>query len=96
MATRIRLADVLSSASKESALPRQVVDRVADPRLDLDNLTVPSGPGQAAVDGFREADASQRELVDYFGKLIAERRGRPKDDLLSAFIAAGGQRQHPG
>ena len=47
-----------------------------------------SGRGQAALDGFREAHRSQRELVDYFRVLIAERRGRPKDDLLSAFIAA--------
>ena len=47
-----------------------------------------SGRGQAALDGFREAHRTQREFVDYFRTLIAERRRRPKYDLLSAFIAA--------
>jgi pimeloyl-[acyl-carrier protein] synthase len=47
-----------------------------------------SGRGQAALDGLREAHRSQRELVDYFRRLIVERRRRPKDDLLSGFIAA--------
>jgi cytochrome P450 len=47
-----------------------------------------SGRGQAALDGFREAHRCQRELVGYFQALIALRRRRPKDDLLSAFIAA--------
>jgi cytochrome P450 len=47
-----------------------------------------SGRGQAALDGFRETHRSQVELVDYFTVLIAERRGRPKADLLSALIAA--------
>jgi cytochrome P450 len=47
-----------------------------------------SGRWQAALDGFREAHRCQRELVGYFQALIALRRRRPKDDLLSAFIAA--------
>jgi len=80
-------------------LPALVIgDLLGVPRHDRPNFQawsdgiaagmVLSGRGQAALDGFREAHRSQRELVDYFRVLIAERRGRPKDDLLSAFIAA--------
>jgi cytochrome P450 len=82
-----------------SPLPALVIgDLLGVPRDDRSTLQVwsdgiaagmvLSGRGQAALDGFREAHRCQRELVDYFQALIAERRRRPKDDLLSAFIAA--------
>src|ERR1700730_13076712 len=44
--------------------------------------------GQAALDGLVEAHHCQRELIDYFQGLIASRRVQPRDDLLSALIAA--------
>jgi cytochrome P450 len=80
-------------------LPALVIgDLLGVPREDRSTLQVwsdgiaagmvLSGRGQAALDGFREAHRCQRELVGYFQGLIALRRRRPKDDLLSAFIAA--------
>jgi pimeloyl-[acyl-carrier protein] synthase len=80
-------------------LPALVIgDLLGVPREDRSTLQVwsdgiaagmvLSGRGQAALDGFREAHRCQRELVGYFQALIALRRRRPKDDLLSAFIAA--------
>jgi pimeloyl-[acyl-carrier protein] synthase len=80
-------------------LPALVIgDLLGVPREDRPSLQawsdgiaagmVLSGRGQAALDGLREAHRSQRELVDYFRGLIVERRRRPKDDLLSGFIAA--------
>ena len=77
---------------------RETGDLLGVPREDRQSLQawsdgiaagmVLSGRGQAALDGLREAHRSQRELVDYFRGMIVERRRRPKDDLLSGFIAA--------
>ncbi len=44
--------------------------------------------GQSALDGLIEAHRCQRELISYFETLIASRRARPKEDLLSGLIAA--------
>jgi pimeloyl-[acyl-carrier protein] synthase len=44
--------------------------------------------GQGALDGLIEAHRCQRELISYFEALIASRRARPKEDLLSGLIAA--------
>ena len=41
-----------------------------------------------ASERFRKAHEGQRALVDYFRVLIAERRQRPREDLLSALLAA--------
>lgn len=41
-----------------------------------------------ALDGLRRAHHSQCELMAYFRGLIAERRARPADDLLSALVRA--------
>jgi pimeloyl-[acyl-carrier protein] synthase len=43
--------------------------------------------GQQAIDGLREAHRCQTELIAYLGRLIASRRTRPQDDLVSALIA---------
>lgn len=47
-----------------------------------------SARGQAALDGLIEAHRCQRELMAYFEALIASRRARPQEDLLSGLIAA--------
>lgn len=44
--------------------------------------------GQDAIDGLIEAHRCQRELIGYFEEMIAARRNEPRDDLLSALIAA--------
>ena len=44
--------------------------------------------GQSALDGLIEAHRCQRELISYFKTLIASRRVRPQEDLLSGLIAA--------
>jgi pimeloyl-[acyl-carrier protein] synthase len=44
--------------------------------------------GQDAIDGLKEAHHSQRELIAYFGSLVASRRVQPREDLLSALIAS--------
>ena len=44
--------------------------------------------GQDAIDGLKEAHRSQRELIAYFGTLVASRRVQPREDLLSALIAS--------
>ena len=51
--------------------------------------------GQDAIDGLKEAHRSQRELIAYFGTLVASRRVQPREDLLSALIASEARRQHP-
>jgi pimeloyl-[acyl-carrier protein] synthase len=44
--------------------------------------------GRGALDGLIEAHRCQRELISYFETLIACRRARPKEDLLSGLIVA--------
>lgn len=39
---------------------------------------------------FAQAHRSTEELTEYFGKLAAERRAEPRDDLLSVLVAAEG------
>lgn len=41
----------------------------------------------------KEAGAASRALLDYLAKTIAERRADPRDDLISALIAAQEERQ---
>ncbi len=36
-----------------------------------------------------EARAGVRELIDYLERIIEERRGEPRDDLISALLASG-------
>ena len=42
--------------------------------------------GQDALEALIEAHRCQRELISYFESLVAGRRSRPKEDLLSALI----------
>jgi cytochrome P450 family 109 len=44
--------------------------------------------GQDAIDGLTEAHRCQRELIRYFEDMIRARRTEPREDLLSALIAA--------
>ena len=43
-------------------------------------------PTPAVVD---HADVAAAAIIDYFGRLAAERRARPRDDLMSALVSAG-------
>ena len=55
------------------------------------NRTLGAGDPEYQVDGqdAREtSEAAQIELFGYFSKLVAERRVKPKDDLVSHFIAS--------
>ena len=58
---------------------------------DWTNRTLGAGDPEYQVDGQdarATAEAAQIELFTYFTKMVAERRANPKDDLVSAFIAA--------
>jgi hypothetical protein len=49
----------------------------------LDAIAMPSDPGVV-----ERGNAARHALTDYFRTLVAERRARPRPDLLSALIAA--------
>jgi cytochrome P450 len=55
----------------------------------LDAIAMPAGPGV-----IERGNAARHALTEYFRALVAERRARPRADLLSALIAAedGGER----
>jgi len=44
--------------------------------------------GGGTAENYRKADEASVDLTDYFAKMIADRRGRPGDDLLSALVQA--------
>ena len=56
-------------------------------RWSNDLVATMSGPG-TAPDALERARTSGLEMADYFKGVIAERRKEPRDDLLSAMIAA--------
>jgi len=47
------------------------------------------GNALATPDKYDRAEAATQQMAAYFRALIAERRARPQDDLISALIAAG-------
>lgn len=57
-------------------------------KLWSDRLAVYLGGSIESEDTFAEAGAGLSELVDYFRGLTAERRRRPRDDLMSLMLAA--------
>ncbi|MEU8759636.1 cytochrome P450 [Streptomyces sp. NPDC048659] len=71
-------------------LPNQVICAMMDlPRVDWPLI------GRLTTDGLDSPDPIDRldanaEIFGYFADLIAERRARPGDDLISGLLAAGG------
>ncbi|MDJ0847930.1 MAG: cytochrome P450 [Myxococcota bacterium] len=53
-----------------------------------DRLAAYLGGAVDERDNFREAQAGLASLVDYFGTLLRERRGRPGDDLIDLMLRA--------
>ncbi len=53
-----------------------------------DRLAAYLGGATDGRDNFAEASAGVAWLVEYFGRLLAERRARPRDDLMSLMLAA--------
>lgn len=49
-----------------------------------------TGPGQTGMTGFQ----AQREMSEYFQELIEERKREPREDLISALLAAQIEGQH--
>jgi cytochrome P450 len=82
-------------------LPLTVIgDLLGVPREDRarlkqwsDELASFVGSALLTPDRYARAGASLREMSEYFGRLLAERRRAPRDDVLSRLIAAeeGGQ-----
>ncbi|MEU6934519.1 cytochrome P450 [Streptomyces sp. NPDC046385] len=72
-------------------LPNQVICAMMNlPRADWPLI------GRLTTDGLDSPDPIDRldanaEIFGYFADLIAERRARPGDDLISALLAAGGE-----
>ncbi len=69
------------------------VPRVDGPALKQwsDDLATFVGSAVATSDKYERAAASLREMNAYFRALAAERRARPRQDVLSALVAAAGQ-----
>jgi cytochrome P450 len=61
-------------------------DRLGFRELVDEWTTVLELPSPDVVD---RADAAASAIVDYFGALAAERRARPREDLISALVGAG-------
>lgn len=80
-------------------LPVAVIgDLLGVPRADgpalkrwSDDLATFVGSAVATPDKYERAAASLREMNAYFRALAAERRARPRQDVLSALVAAAGQ-----
>ena len=83
-------------------LPASVImDMLGVPRSDLgvmkvwsDDIALFVGIARATPDKYARAQAGTREMAAYFRRLVAERRKAPRDDMISALIAAEEQAQH--
>jgi cytochrome P450 len=83
-------------------LPASVImDMLGVPRSDLDVMKVWSddialfvGIARATPDKYEKAQAGTRAMAAYFRRLVAERRKAPREDMISALIAAEEQAQH--
>ena len=77
-------------------LPASVImDMLGVPRSDLgvmkvwsDDIALFVGIARATPDKYAKAQAGTREMAAYFRRLVAERRKAPRDDMISALIAA--------
>jgi cytochrome P450 len=83
-------------------LPASVImDMLGVPRSDLgvmkvwsDDIALFVGIARATPDKYEKAQAGTRAMAAYFRRLVAERRKAPRDDMISALIAAEEQAQH--
>lgn len=83
-------------------LPASVImDMLGVPRSDLgvmkvwsDDIALFVGIARATPDKYVKAQAGTREMAAYFRRLVAERRKAPREDMISALIAAEEQAQH--
>ena len=77
-------------------LPASVImDMLGVPRSDLgvmkvwsDDIALFVGIARATPDKYGKAQAGTREMAAYFRRLVAERRKAPREDMISALIAA--------
>ena len=74
------IADILGLPSEDRTLFQTWSDGIAAGMV--------LSTGQEAVGGLMEAHRSQGELISYFRDMIRARRAKPRDDVLSALIAA--------
>jgi cytochrome P450 len=83
-------------------LPASVImDMLGVPRSDLaimkvwsDDIALFVGIARTTPGKHARAQAGTREMAAYFRRLVAERRKAPRDDMISALIAAEEQDQH--
>jgi cytochrome P450 len=83
-------------------LPASVImDMLGVPRSDLgvmkvwsDDIALFVGIARATPDKYEKAQAGTREMAAYFRRLVTERRKAPREDMISALIAAEEQAQH--
>jgi cytochrome P450 len=83
-------------------LPASVImDMLGVPRSDLavmkvwsDDIALFVGIARTTPGKHARAQAGTREMAAYFRRLVAERRAAPRDDMISALIAAEEQAQH--
>ena len=83
-------------------LPASVImDMLGVPRSDLgvmkvwsDDIALFVGIARATPDKYAKAQAGTREMAAYFRCLVAERRKAPREDMISALIAAEEHAQH--
>ena len=74
------IADILGLPAEHRALLQDWSDGLAAGMV--------LSTGQDAIDGLTEAHRCQKELIRYFEDMIRVRRAEPREDLLSALIAA--------
>jgi cytochrome P450 len=83
-------------------LPASVImDMLGVPRSDLgvmkvwsDDIALFVGIARTTPGKHARAQAGTREMAAYFRRLVAERRKAPRDDMISALIAAEEEAQH--
>ncbi|MBV8753219.1 MAG: cytochrome P450 [Hyphomicrobiales bacterium] len=83
-------------------LPASVImDMLGVPRSDLavmkvwsDDIALFVGIARATPDKYAKAQTGTREMAAYFRRLVAERRKAPREDMISALIAAEEHAQH--
>jgi cytochrome P450 len=82
-------------------LPAMVImDMIGVPHDELDAVKVWSddialfiGGARVAADKYRRAERGTHAMADYFRGLVRQRRAQPKDDILTALIAAEEEHQ---
>jgi cytochrome P450 len=70
-----------------------IMDMLGVPRQELatvkrlsDEMALFIGSARQSAEKYARAEAATREMAELFRRLIAERRGKPRDDLLSELV----------